>query len=132
MNLNRRIRRGLCCMLYVAPAMCLYLARPVLATRAILLMGFGLFMILFIALTVVLPMILRKCGHENAALSWRRSAFEGSIFGFVMTCLWIVPYLPVGSFGVRLLICAVLCTVPLVALWWVDKRWLHYGIFKPD
>jgi hypothetical protein len=89
---------------------------------------FGAFLLLVLTCTTFLPPLLRKIGRADRAELWRRAAFLGIPYGLLFTFLWTIPFLPLGSLG--FVAGTIGGIAALAALWWVDRRWLHLGLFK--
>lgn len=135
-GMSRKARRGICFLLYSAPSLYSVIGRVFLhragEIRTVLLVDYGGLVLAFSFFAAVLPAVLRASGRSERAQLWRRAAWSGLPMGILYTSVWTILALPAGApvSGTVLAGWIIACGAAILTLWWVDKRWLHYGMFE--
>jgi hypothetical protein len=101
-------------------------------TATVLSASLGGFALLVLSCTLILPALVRRAAGAVRAAQWRRAAFSGIVFGAFFTFLWTAMHLPWEPWYARLFAGLAGYAATLVALWLLDRRFLHLDILQRD
>lgn len=131
-----KIRRALFRIIYVLPTLIVQVVRvarhaPTVGDPVTILgLVFGSFALSILVGAALLPALLRRFDERQLAAQWRSAALQAIDFPSFWIPLWAAVYVPLGPLGTRLVVGAAACVVTFVTLRYVDRRWLHVGLYE--
>jgi hypothetical protein len=91
--------------------------------------AFGGFFGMGVLCTALLPLALKRFTATETAYPWQRAAYDALGYAVMFPLGWVILKFPLP---IWLLLLSYLAgvLVLLVALAWLDKRWLHFNVYE--